>query len=132
MTDLQVGFYNRFFDDSFNSIFGRPRNLIFNCKTKDQMPSFWEKTDDGFKATCRTVGVNPEDVVVSVSDDCIVVKGETKVDNYTYNCSYELPVIEEVLNNIKSIKYKTANGLTFINLEVDLPKRKDIKIEQIK
>ncbi len=131
MTDLQVGFYNRFFDDGFNSIFGKPRNFYFNCKTKDQMPSFWEKTDDGFKATCRTVGVNPEDVIVSVSDDCIVVKGETKVDNYTYNCSYELPVIEEVLNNIKSIKYSSANGLTFIWIKVDKPEKKKINIEKI-
>jgi HSP20 family molecular chaperone IbpA len=132
MSNLQVGFYNRFFDDSFNSIFGRPRNLIFNCKTKDQMPSCWEKTETGFKATCRTVGITPEDVKITIENDCIKVSGETKTEDYTYNCSYELPVIEEVLNNIKSIKYKTANGLTFINLEVDLPKRKDIKIEQIK
>ena len=131
MTDLTVGFYKSFFDDSFNAIFGKPRNLVFNCKTQDQMPSCWEKTDDGFKATCRTVGVSPDDVKVTVSDDCIVVKGETKVDNYLYNCSFELPVIEEVLNNIKSIKFSSANGLTYIWIEVDKPEKKKINIEKI-
>jgi HSP20 family molecular chaperone IbpA len=130
MNDLTVGFYKSFFDDA-NYIFGRPRNLIFNCKTKDQMPSCWEKTDDGFKATCRTVGINPSDVSVTVSDDCIVVKGETKVSDYTYNCSYELPVIEEVLGNIKEIKYSSANGLTYIWLEVEKAEKRKIKIEKV-
>lgn len=129
----------RFFDDvvfdevfrDFNVIFGKPRKLIFNCKTKDQMPSYWEKTDTGFKATCRTVGINPEDVKVSLEYDCIKVSGETEMDGYKYNCYYELPVIEEVLNNIKSIQYKTKNGLTFIYVDVDIPKKKDVKIERI-
>jgi len=123
-------FFDEFFND-FNMIFGRPRNFYFNCKTKDQMPSCWEKTENGFNATCRTVGINPSDVKVTLEDDCLKVSGETKTNDYTYNCNYELPIIEEVLNSIKSIKYKSANGLTFIYLEIDKPKRKEVKIEQI-
>lgn len=128
---MTVGFYSSSVFDDFNNIFGRPRHLYFNCKTKDQMPSYWEKTENGFKATCRTVGINKKDVKVTIEDDCIKVTGETELDSYKYNCNYELPIIEEVLNNIKNVKYKTANGLTFIYLEVDKPEKKKINIEQI-
>lgn len=128
---MTVGFYSSNFFNDFNSIFGKPRNFYFNCKTKDQMPSFWEKTEEGFKATCRTVGISENDVKVSVENDCIKVTGETIVDDFAYNCNIELPVIQEVLNSVKNIKFKTANGLTFIYIEVDTPKKKEIKIEKL-
>jgi HSP20 family molecular chaperone IbpA len=130
MTNFSLNNFNSFFDD-FVYGFGKPRNLIFNCKTKDIMPSFWEKTESGFKCTCRTVGICPKDVAVTLEDDCIHVKGETEWDNYKYNTSYELPLCEDVLNNIKSVKYKTENGITIIYIDLDRPEKRKIKIEQI-
>lgn len=123
--------FDRFFD-SILCGFGKPRNLYFNCKTKDIMPSFWEKTDVGYKCTCRTVGISPEDVKVEIKNDYILIKGETELDGYKYNTNYELPVSEDVLSNIKNIKYKSSNGITFIYLDIDRPEKKNIKIEQIK
>lgn len=125
----------KIFDEVFDEFlwgFGKPRNLIFNCnRTKDIMPGFWEKTDDGYKCTCRTVGISPSDVKISVGDDYIHVSGETEIDNYKYNTKYDLPVSQEVLSNIKSIKYKTENGITIIYLHINRPEKKQINIEQI-
>lgn len=121
-----------FFNDFFTWGFGKPRNFYFTTKTKDMMPSFWEKTDDGYKCTCRTVGISPSDVTVSVGDDCICIKGETELDHFKYSTNYELPVSQDVLGNIKSIKYKVENGITIIYLEIDRPEKKKISIEQFK
>lgn len=137
---LERGFYNfRKFDncltadliEGFLYGFGKPKNLIFNCKVKDMMPSFWEKTETGYKCTCKTLGIAPKDVKVTVEDDYIEVKGETEYDGYLYNTSYQLPVSEEVLSNIKNIKYKTENGITIIYLDVERPEKRKINIEQI-
>lgn len=131
-------FYSNFskdFDEVFNELegwFGKPRKLIFQCKTKDMMPSYWEKTEEGYKCTCRTVGINPNDVKVELLNDCIHIEGKTEFDNYTYSTSYDLPITEDVFNNIKNIKYKSQNGITIIYLDVDRPEKKNIKIEQIK
>lgn len=126
--------FSREFDSIFDTFlygFGKPRNLIFNCKTKDIMPSFWEKTDEGYKCTCRTVGIEPDAVKVEIGEDCIHVSGETEMDGYKYNTSYDLPVSEDVLANIKSIKYKTANGITIIYIDIDRPEKKKIEIKKI-
>lgn len=117
------------FDDFLG--FGKPRGLAFNCKNFDMMPSYWEKTNDGYKCTCRSVGINSEDLHVSVGDDYIHVEGETELDNYKYTVKYDLPVSKEILDNIKGIKYKTQNGITIIYIELEKVEKKKIKIEQI-
>lgn len=123
--------FDRIFDDFFTWGFGKPRNLHFQTKTKDMLPSFWEKTEDGYKCTCRTVGISPSDVKVSVGEDCIYVSGETEIDKYKYSTNYELPVSQDVLGNIKSIKYKTENGITIIYMDIDRPEKKKITIQKI-
>jgi HSP20 family molecular chaperone IbpA len=122
--------FDAFFSD-LDGWFGKPRHLMFQCKTKDMTPSFYEKTDDGYKCTCRTVGINAEDVKVTLEDDCIHVEGKTELDGYKYSTSYDLPLTEDVINNIKNIKYKTANGITIIYIDLDRPEKKKVKIEQI-
>jgi HSP20 family molecular chaperone IbpA len=107
------------------------RGLAFNCKNFDMKPSIWEKTDDGYKCTCRSVGINPEDLKVSIGDDYIHVEGETELDNYKYSVKYDLPVSAEILDSIKSVKYKTTNGITIIYIELEKSEKKKIKIEQI-
>jgi HSP20 family molecular chaperone IbpA len=134
MTHIFTNNFSKDFNEIFDAVlygFGKPRNLYFNCKTKDIMPGFWEKTETGYKCTCRTVGISPNDVTVEVEDDCIHIKGETDMDGYKYNTNYELPVSQDVLSNIKNVKYKTENGLTFIYLDIDRPEKKKINIQQI-
>lgn len=119
-----------FLDDFFG--FGKPTDLIYNAgKTKDMNPVYWSKTEDGYKATCRTVGIAPEDVKVEIDNYNIVIKGETKYEENIYNTSYKLPISKEIIGDVKSIDYKTLNGLTYIYLFVETPEKKQIKINKI-
>lgn len=112
--------------------FGKPLDLIYNTgKTKDMNPAYWSKTDKGYKAICRTVGIAPEDVKIEINDYNIVVSGETEYEGNVYNTSYKLPVSKEIIGDIKSIDYKTLNGLTYIYLFVETPEKKQIKINKI-
>ena len=124
---------NRNAFDLFDAVLGfdTPRNFYFNCKVKDMMPSKWEKTEDGYKCTCRTVGISPEDVKVELEDDHISVSGETELDGYKYNTHYILPISKDVIANISKVKYKTQNGITLIYVDIERPKSKTIKVEQI-
>jgi len=122
------------FDNDFQELegwFGKPRHLVFNVKNKDVLPSFWEKTKNGYKCTCRTVGINPDNVKVELKDDCIHIEGKTTMDMYDYSTSMDLPLTEDVINNIKDIKYKSKNGITIIYVNLDRPERKKINIEKI-
>ena len=54
-----------FLDNFFG--FGEPFDLVFNTgKTKDMNPAYWSKTENGYKATCRTVGIAPDDVYLRI------------------------------------------------------------------
>ena len=119
-----------FFDEVFG--FGKPFDLIYNTgKTKDMNPAYWSKTKNGYKAICRTVGIAPDDVKVEVNDCNIIIKGETKYEEDVYNTSYKLPISREIIGDVKSIDYKTLNGLTYIYLFVETPEKKKIQVNKI-
>lgn len=119
-----------FLDDFFG--FGKPIDLIYNTgKTKDMNPAYWVKTEEGYKATCRTVGIAPDDVKVEIIDFNIVVSGETEYEGVKYDTSYKLPIASEIIGNIMAVDYKTLNGLTYIYLYVEKPEKKKIKINKI-
>lgn len=111
--------FPNFFDD-----FDDVTNLIFNNYTLDQHPVSWKKTDDGYKAICRTIGIAPEDVSIEILNNGVRLSGETIVDDETYNVSYSIPISSNIMNNIENIKYETKNGLTYIYLTI---KREDVK-----
>lgn len=119
--------------DVFDTVLGfdYPRNFYFNCKVKDMMPSKWEKTEDGYKCTCRTVGISPDDVKVVLDEDHITVSGETEMDGYKYNTHYVLPISKDVVSNINKVKYKTQNGITIIYIDIERPAIKKIAVEKI-
>ena len=58
-----------FFDDDFMRIFDKPIVRYNSAKTKDMSPMSWHKTDKGYKCACRSVGVAPDDVHVTVDAD---------------------------------------------------------------
>ena len=129
MTEIFDDFLN---DGFFTLGFDRPRNLIFNTPgTKDIHPACWEETENGYKAICRTVGINPDDVVVDVKEHCILVSGKTECDGIKYSTSYELPISEDILANIRNVEYKTINGITYIYLNVIRPEKREIKAVRI-
>lgn len=125
--------FNDFYDDLFALGFGKPRKIIFNSgKTQDMNPAYWSETENGYKAVCRTVGINEEDVSVELKHNCIKVSGETEYEGSKYNVSYELPVSDDVLANVTKLEYKTLNGLTYIYISVNRPEKKEIKAQRIK
>lgn len=119
-----------FLDDFFG--FGKPFDLVYNTgKTKDMNPAYWSKTDKGYKATCRTVGIAPEDVEVYLEGNNIIVKGKTEYEDAIYDTSYKLPVASHILQDIENIEYKTLNGLTYIYLYLVQLEKKPIQINKI-
>lgn len=121
-----------FFDDFLTLGFGRAEDIKFNVdRTLDLNPTTWVKTENGFKATCRTVGINPDDVKVEVFDSYISVSGESEYEGSKYNIHYDIPISDDVISNIKSLKYKTLNGLTYIYLDIERPEKKKLKAIKI-
>lgn len=119
-------FSDDFFDDLLLG-FGRPLKIIFNTNNlKDQMPTCWEKTDSGYRCTAKTLGIS--EVKVSVEDYGIKVFGESELEGKKYNTTLELPISQDVMDNVTEINTKTINGITFIDLIVDRPERRKIKI----
>ena len=137
----------RNFDELFDSVmlgFGAPTNIRFNtAKTKDLMPSYWstweveekdstEKRKLGYKCVCRTVGINPEDVNVTMEDYGICVDGQTEHEDNKYTQHIELPISESVMSDIENISYKTLNGLTYIYIKMKSPEKRKVKINRVK
>lgn len=129
------------FDDDFLG-FGLPTRVRFNTyNTKDTMPAYWKRwtkknADDkeefiGYKCLVRTVGVASEDVNVTLEDNRIVVDGKTKVEDYTYSQHVELPISKDVVSNVKSVEYKSKDGMTYIYLKVRTPEYKKIDVKRI-
>jgi len=52
------------------------------------------------------------------------------VQRFRYDTSFELPIVESIMNEIENIKVKSKNGLTFITLILDRPEKRKIKIEK--
>lgn len=135
---------NNIFDDldDFEKIFelgfGAPKRLAFNTdRTKDMMPAHWRIMTDkdgnniGYKAVCRTVGIDEKDVKIEARDFGISVKGESEYEGQKYNTYFELPISKDVMANIKKIDYKTLNGLTYIYLYVETPEKKKFLINKL-
>lgn len=87
------------------------------------------KTKDvGYKCVCRTVGINEEDIKITLEDYGICVQGETTYEGNTYTQYIELPISKDLIANIESINYKSINGLTYIYLLMKEPKKNKVSI----
>jgi hypothetical protein len=126
---MRETFYSNFdaLFDEFLLGFGKPRKSIFNTNSiKDQMPNYWSKTDTGFRCIAKTLGVS--EVSVTVEDYGIKLYGKSELFDKTWDCTLELPIVEAIMNDIIEIKTETKDGLTSIDLILDKPQKKKIKI----
>lgn len=120
--------------ENFLSIFNDLDYLMFNrpMKLNDMNPIKFIKTDSGYTAIVNTLGINEDDISVSIDGNYLVVSGETEDDelksNYTQN--FKLKINESILSNISGIKYCSKNGVTKIYLEIE-KKESKIKIEKM-
>lgn len=139
-------FKRDYFDELWDAMsmgFGKPMNVRFNtANTKDMLPSYWskwmvdakdstEKVQAGYKCVCRTIGINPNDVTVTMEDYGICLDGKTEYEGYKYSQHIELPISENVMSDIEAINYKTANGLTYIYLKVKKPEKKKVAVHRV-
>jgi len=109
--------------------FGEPSRLIFNTPNlKDMHPYYWIRTDDGYKCTLKTLGINESDINISIDDNSIIINGESAIDGVKYNTLIELPISRQILNDIIEIRSKSINGITVIDLILETPKKKKILI----
>lgn len=116
----------------FLRLFDEPINLSFNTAgTKDMHPVNWKKTENGYRAICRTVGISKEDLKVDFVENTIRVSGKTKYNDEEYSINYSIPISREIVKNIEKINYKTENGLTYINLIVKKEIKPTISIEKL-
>lgn len=122
--------YNSFFGDILNDSllgFGRPTRVIFNTNgIKDLNPSIWSKTEKGYKATVKTLGIESADV--EIIENGIKVSGKNEIDGKKYDTTIELPIAEDVMNNVLEIRKQSIAGITIIELIVDKIDKKEIKI----
>lgn len=120
--------------ENFLGIFNGLDYLMFNrpMKLNDMNPIKFIKTDSGYMAIVNTLGINEDDISVSIDESYLIVSGETKDEelksNYTQD--FKLRINESILSNISGIKYCSKNGVTKIYLEIE-KKENNIKIEKI-
>lgn len=117
------------FEDFMELGFGSPVYKFNTNGLYDTMPSFWKKTDEGYKVTLKTLGVS--EVLVEIVDNNIKVYGENEIDGLKYDTTINLPVSQDVINNITEVRHKTVCGVTVLNLILDRPEKKNIKITKI-
>ena len=101
--------------------------------TKDMSPaSRWKKDDNKYYITVRMVGINPDDVKVTVEDYGIKVEGESDTFGETYSQSVSLGIAEDVISNVKGVSYEVKNGMCRIELEMKEKEYNKIDVKRIK
>ena len=118
-----------FFDDFFNemALFSKPSRLVFNTPVFDMRPSVWTKTEEGYKAIIKTLGIDK--VEVTTFDYGINIKGSNEIEGYTYNVDISLPIAQDVMSDVVKITHETKCGVTVVNLILERPEKKKIVIE---
>lgn len=134
MTDFLDSFNSNDFTGGLNDFFDgflKPINLKFQTPNQDMKPTYFEKTKNGYKATCRSVGIDSKDIDVKLKDDYIHLEGKTEMDGYTYSVSYDIPILDDIRDNIENIRYKTKNGITIIYINTKRKLKQMVDIQRI-
>ena len=120
--------YLNMFDDNFFPIgFAKPQRIVFNTnKLQDMNPAHWKKTDTGYVGIFKTLGC--DNISLTVEDYGIKLLANGDVFGNKYDTTLELPINKEILSNIIEIKYETKAGITKVEIILEKPEKKRIKI----
>jgi HSP20 family molecular chaperone IbpA len=120
--------FGSIFDDVF-SIFGEPF-VVYNANgIQDLHPVHWTKTNDyTYRASVKTLGIKETDIKISYDSNSITVSGESTIYGEKYNTKVRIPVNAEIMKEVNEIKYKTQDGITFVDIIVNVPDKKTIKV----
>lgn len=107
-------------------------DFYFNSTVKDMQPFTSYKRNNDYIVEVKTLGINPEDISVTLKDGILEIAGETNnpYSENSFNTKINFSVAESLLKQIKNIKYKSQNGLTYITLQMKEDNFSDIKIER--
>ena len=72
----------------------------------------------GYATMVKTIGINPEDMHVALENNVIRVEGTSKYNGMTYSVDFDIPLSDTFLEKVCDVKSKTANGLTYITVDL--------------
>lgn len=90
--------------------------------TKDIAPaSRWTKDGNSYSTVVRVVGINEDEVEVSVEDYGILIKGESNTFGEEYSQEVKLGIAKDVIANIESVRYEVKNGMCKVVVDLKEP-----------
>ena len=124
------GYFRMLFTDNIITPFLKMEDFLFNSTVKDMQPYTVYKKDNNYIIEVKTLGINSEDVNVTLEENVLQINGETH-NNYsdkTFNTNIKFRIEEELFNKIQNIEYTSVNGLTYVTLILKKEKTNRIKI----
>lgn len=125
-------------DSFFDEVYSEDTlNTKDDGHSKDSLVCGWTPVDGGYRMVKSISGVNENDIVVEYIEKkhipSIRVFGQTEQEDKTYNvelCFLVPNIIREQV--LKSVKYKTKDGLIYVYLDVEeKEKNPPMKVERI-
>ena len=134
MKDLFEEIFNDFSSDLPLGFRRDPLSIRFSTpKTKDIEPAApWRQDGNTYKTTIRCVGINPEDVKVSLENYGINITGKTEEEDGEYSQDVKLGISKELMSEIEEVLYTVKNGLCKITLVMKKEQeRKQIPVTKV-
>lgn len=118
------------FTDSIFSPFLKMNDFLFNSTVKDMQPYSVYKKDSNIIIEVKTLGINPDDISVALTDNILTISGESH-NNYSdksFNTNISFSIDDDFLSKIENISYKSFNGLTYVTLQLKTEQKNQINI----
>lgn len=105
------------------SYFARTTN-IFHSPVKDMDPTKCYTVDDGYIIVCKTLGISPDDVKISIDEDAnrmsypiLKIEGSTKIESIDFENSVNLAIQLNCKEELDAIDYTVRDGLTIVHIK---------------
>lgn len=124
-----------FTDFLLNSLLWDRDVYKFNRLEKDMNPYSVHKEDNGVTLVHNVVGLSKEDLKIKVveknGESKLVISGETKNEKTNSNYSVYSEFVLDSDKKIKDISSKLENGLLYITIEYEKPKKAEGSVKFI-
>ena len=118
--------------DDLNNFFEKSWN-IFNRPVHDMMPyKAYRKDQSTYIIIVNTLGIAADQVKVTVEKagkrtpyPVLKVSGQTKLENINFENNVDIGITLRIQDEIESVNYKVADGLTVVQLKLE-PKKDNL------
>lgn len=78
----------------------------------------WTRSSDGrvYCTIVRSIGIDPEDMKITLVNHVVKVKGATKFGDMEYSTDFEIPLSDAFYDRVDHIEHQSRNGLTYITV----------------